>query len=226
MIEQLETRYGTMFIPDTDNGQYWWLKTTGAYAEDELIELCCDILGEGPKGTVIDAGANFGCWSLPLARYADKVLAFEPQRCVRDLLKRTVASNPGLNIEIFEYALGAEKGFTTAPDISLDNSTNFGGVALGYPHSEHPEAMMYQVPVRALDDIVPDVPITFIKADVEGGELGLLKGAVKLITKWKPFMLVEAEHPNTDTQELGRFIESLGYNVEVAIDNNFLAMPV
>jgi len=227
MIEQLETRYGTMFVPDTDNGQYWWLKTTGASPEDEMIEMICDLLDERPRGIALDCGANFGCWSLPLARHTAGVLAFEPQRCVHDLLVRTIEANPELNVEAFQLALGPDHGKIKVPDINLDDTTNFGGVSLGIPHSEHPDAPMYDVSVVPLDTFISrGERVSFIKADVEGAELGLLRGAERTIRRWKPILIVEADHPLTDTQALGAFIESLGYNVEIAQDNNFIGMPL
>ncbi len=229
MIECVPTRYGPIYIPDTDNGQYWWLKTAACSPEDEYIDLVCALLDERPPGLAIDAGANFGCWSLPLTQHALQVWAFEPQRCVLDVLKKTIAANVGngaRNIELFPFALGAAAGWTDVPDIQLDDSTNFGGVAMGKPHPEHPDAPMYRVPVVALDSMtLPNMPVAFIKADVEGGEMGLLEGAKRVIERHKPVLFIEADHPDTDTQALGRCIEALGYNVEVQ-GNNFLGMPV
>lgn len=236
MIEKLETLYGTMFVPDTDNGQYWWLKSTGAYAEDEMIETVCELLDERPRGVVVDCGANFGCWSLPLARHARKVISFEPQRAIYEILRRTLAANPGLPIEARQLALGPRDGTILVPAVDVDKTTNFGGIALGEPHHEQPDAPMYEVPVVTLDDQIEpaawaDVAaggwgVTFIKADVEGAELGLLQGATRIIKRYRPIMVVEADHPNTDTAAMGNFIQSLGYNVELFRDNNFIAMPV
>lgn len=227
MIEQLETRYGTMFVPDTDNGQYWWLKNTGASPEDQQIELICALLDDRPRGTVIDAGANFGCWSLPLARYANAVLAFEPQRCVFDLLQRSITANL-LRVVPMPYALGEVPGMISVPDLKLDETSNFGGVSLGIPHSEHPDAPTYEVKVMRLDSVLDpkEVHVSFIKVDCEGAEIGILKGAVQTIRRCKPIIVAEADHPLTDTQALGEFIESLGYNVEIFHHNNFIGMPL
>lgn len=229
MIEQLETRYGTMFVPDTDNGQYWWLKTISASPEHEMISFVCEMLEQMSPGIAVDVGANFGCWSLPLAAHT-KVIAIEPQRCVLSALKQTLSANPDLPITLIECALGSEPGTARLPDISLDNSTNFGGVSIDIPHSEHPSAPMYDVPMTTLDKIMErwsdETPVSFIKFDIEGSELNALKGAERTIRRWKPVMIVEADHPLTDTNALGALIESFGYNVEIFQDNNFIAMPV
>lgn len=229
MIERIETRYGTMFIPDTDSGQYYWLKNTGASPEDDTIQLICGLLDERGKGIAVDCGANFGCWTLPLARHAKRVVAFEPQRCVFELLKRTIEASP-LEVKIFamQRALGAARGTIKVPDVNLDDTTNFGGISLGIPHPEHPNAPMYDVDVLRLDDLFGNLnePIRFIKADVEGAEFGLLQGARGIIERWKPIIVAEADHPLTDTQALGNLIESFGYNVDIVEHNNFIGMPL
>ncbi len=227
MIEELRTRYGTMFVPDTDAGQYYWLKNTGTSPEDEHIEEVCAMLDERPRGVAIDCGANFGCWTLALARHSTGVLAFEPQGCVFRLLVQTANANPELKTCPVRIALGPHRGMVQFPDVDLDKTTNFGGVSQNIPHSEQPDAPMVDVVMAPLDAIVgPGDHVSFIKADVEGAELGLFQGAVKTIERCRPIIFAEADHPLTDTKALGKFIESLGYNVELVKDNNFLGMPL
>lgn len=227
MIEKLETRYGRMFIPSTDTGQYYWLKNTGASPEDDQIEMICEMLDERPKGIALDCGANFGCWALALARHSLLVHAYEPQPAIAKLLRGNAEAN-GLSarIKVHEYALGRERGQTTIPLLDLDRDANFGGVSIGIPHSEAPSAPSVSVDVFRLDDLIIRGEVSFIKADVEGSELALLQGAQNIIRKDRPIIVAEADHPLTDTQALGSFIESLGYNVEIFRDNNFIGVPV
>ena len=227
MIEELQTRYGTMFVPDTDAGQYYWLKNTGASPEDEHIEEVCAMLDGRPRGVAVDCGANFGCWTLPLARHTAGVIAVEPQGFVFGLLVRTMRANPELKIWPWRVALGPEAGVARFPDVDPDKATNFGGVSQNIAHSEQPDAPMVDVAVATVDSIVPAADhVSFIKADVEGAELGLFRGAVKTIERCRPIIFAEADHPLTDTKALGKFIESLGYNIELVKDNNFLGMPL
>jgi len=78
-----------------------------------------------------------------------------------------------------------------------------------------------QVPVRKLDNVIPkDVPIHFIKIDVEGGEYAVLKGASELLKKWKPVMIYEqglggSDINGTGPEEFYDFLCSFGYHISL-----------
>lgn len=232
MIEQIDTRYGQMWVPDTDNGQYWWLKTTGASPEDEMIELARDIIAQGPGGSFIDCGANFGCWTMGLHQAATAVLAIEPQPVVHHILERTIAANQPNKIKALNIAVGEHDGWAEFPHVNLDEVTNFGGISQDRPHPEQPSAPMLQVPMFKLDYVLlwegmaEFTNPALIKIDCEGAEQRIIRGAEAIIRARKPVLIVEADHPLTDTNALGNQIQALGYNVEILQDNNFIAMPV
>jgi hypothetical protein len=68
------------------------------------------------------------------------------------------------------------------------------------------------VPVRRLDDFVLD-KTTFIKIDVEGHEMEVLKGASKIICRDKPVFLIEIEerHCPGNTTLVPNWLNELGY---------------
>jgi hypothetical protein len=70
------------------------------------------------------------------------------------------------------------------------------------------------VPLVRLDDVVDGEP-TFIKMDIEGSELGALKGASNLIQRCKPKLAVSAYHRASDLIDLSEYVLSLrpDYNV-------------
>ncbi len=224
MIERIETRHGAIYIPDTDSGQYWWLKNIGASPEDEYIEEVCELLKERPRGTIIDAGANFGCWTLALAEHANAMFAIEPQAAIIALLRRTKEANRLTKVRLVRAALGAADGKASIPDVSLEGTTNFGGISINIPHPEHPKAKMVDVPMMTIDRLAREHDVTFIKADVEGSEKAALTGAKQTIARCRPILFVESDHPHTDTAELAWFIESMGYALEQR-GNNWLGMP-
>ncbi len=225
MIQQLDTRYGTMFVPDNDRGQYWWLANTGASPEDEYIETICGLLDERPKGTAVDVGANFGCWALPLSRHAHSVLAVEPQRCCFDLLSKSLAVTAIRNVRLMNAAAGAAPGRIMIPDLDLDQATNFGGITLAIPHHEQPDAPMRDVPMVRLDDALHGEPVSFIKIDVEGYEAKVIEGGRETILRCKPILFVEMDHALTDAEALRSNIEQMGYATE-RWGGNFLGVPL
>lgn len=228
MIAEVETRHGKMFLPDTDNAQYGWLKLTGASAEDEHIDAVCALLDERPRGVAVDVGANFGCWTLPLALHAEAVLSLEPQRPVCELLARSVAANRLGNVDVRRLAAGASPGKTIVPVLDLDAPSNFGGVTLGMAHHEQPSAPTEEVEVAALDDLLLDGSgrkTSFVKIDAEGAELGIIAGARRIVWRDKPILFVEVVHRFSDAAALKNIIESLGYATE-ACGPNLLGVPL
>jgi FkbM family methyltransferase len=226
MIQELTTRYGTMFVPNTDIGQHWWLDLSACSPEDEYIQVVCDLLDEQPRGIAVDAGANIGCWTLALAKHASGVVSFEPQRCIYEVLVRNIRANNLTNVHPRRVAVGEHTGFALVPDLDVDKATNFGGVSLGIAHHEHPGAPLKKVAMVSLDEILfRNDKISFIKIDIEGGELDALKGARGTIAKHKPLMFIEVVHSLTDTAALAKMIESYGYALDY-LGLNALCIPI
>lgn len=225
MIVGLDTCYGKMFVPDTDAGQYWWLANTGASPEDMFIEELLALLDERPKGTAVDVGANFGCWTLPLARHAHKVFAIEPQRGCRALLSRSIATSGLTNVTVVEHAASDVPGTAQIPDLSMDHGSNFGGVSLNLAFADEPDARMVEVRTIRLNDLLAGEPVSFIKIDVEGHEAKVIAGARKVIARCRPILFVEMDHIMTDAQALRQSIESMGYVIDKR-GGNFLGLPL
>lgn len=55
-----------------------------------------------------------------------------------------------------------------------------------------------KVNVDALDKLLDDVPVTFIKMDIEGAELAALKGGYNLIKKFQPNLAISIYHKTED----------------------------
>ena len=220
MIQELQTRYGTMFVPDTDSGQYWWLANIAASPEDEFIEKVCELLDERPKGIAIDVGANFGCWTLPLSKHATHVHAYEPQECCRDLIVRSVYANGFTNITVWNAAVGSKNGTVLVPRLDIEAADNFGGVSLlGACDEGNP------VPIIPLDSMSYPRTVTFIKIDVEGGELDVLRGARDLIATDRPILMLEMDHPLTDLVALQQWLTDANYAFD-QYGPNYLCMPL
>ena len=63
--------------------------------------------------------------------------------------------------------------------------------------------------ICTLDDYLLERPVTFIKADVEGMEMPLLKGAVGTIRRNKPKMALCVYHYPSDLFEIPEFVRTI-----------------
>ena len=73
---------------------------------------------------------------------------------------------------------------------------------------------VFNVECQKLDNFNFSNKISFIKIDVEGHEMEVIKGAEKTIKNNKPILLVEIEEQYTkkNINDTLRYINSLGYN--------------
>lgn len=157
--------------------------------------------------TVCDVGANIGYYSLLLSRLVGpngQVFAFEPNPFLREQLFRHIEVNR-TSIEVSPMALGAEEGtrrFTFDPTKGEGRVPNFGAWSLlgeGEPDGNT------EVRFTTLDAFVAERGIkrlNFIKADIEGGELDMLRGASTVLATHRPHILFEFTAYNE--AELGR----------------------
>lgn len=233
-VQQLETIYGTMFVPDNDQGQYWWLHNTGASPEDDFIEKVCDLLEDRPKGCAVDVGANFGCWTLALAKHAHTVVAIEPQACIHRLLSQSINASHHRNIELIRMAAGDRSGLTQIAALDIDGAMNFGGIELdkkyfndGWNTLGHAneEAPMEAVAMERLDITLMGYMVSFIKIDVEGYEMKVLEGAKHTIERCKPILFVEMDHPKGHKEMLRQQLIDYGYALD-EMGGNFLGLPL
>ena len=134
----------------------------------------------------IDVGANKGDVLREIVRCAPdgRHLAFEP---IPDLAAELRRRFPAVTVH--EVALADERGtsefvhVTSAPAMSGLRERSYGRPV---------DLERIQVAVERLDDLVPDdLAPDLIKIDVEGAELGVLRGAMTTITEHRPIVVFE-----------------------------------
>jgi len=179
------------------------LSVYGEYSEAEVAFLSRLL---APGDTVVEAGANIGSITVPLARVVGaggRLIAFEPQRVAFTLLCANCALNELGQIEPRRAAVGATPGEIVVPVLPQDRALNFGGVALSGSGSGD------RVPVVRIDDLGLDA-CRLIMADVEGMEASVIKGARDTIGMHRPILYVE-NNQQERSPALIALVQSLGY---------------
>jgi FkbM family methyltransferase len=163
-----------------------------------------------PSRAAVDAGANRGIWAEMLARLCPKVYAFEPNPKLFPVLEAAARRN----VECFAYGLSDADG---QADLMIPGEgvrySNQGATlnpskVLGVKHG------VTQIETRRLDSLAL-APVGFIKIDVEGHELAVIRGATALIARDMPTLVVEIEerHTKKPLAEALSEITSLGYRM-------------
>jgi FkbM family methyltransferase len=157
---------------------------------------------------VVEVGANIGGHTVELSRLAGadgEVHAFEPQRIVFQTLCANLALNQCVNVYARQMALGAQSGTILVPALDPAVRENFGGLSLRHVSNGEP------VPLCTLDSF--DLPACHaLKADVEGMEVEVVKGATATIGTYRPVMYLENDRAER-SQELLSLLLSMDYAV-------------
>lgn len=161
-----------------------------------------------PSKTALDIGANLGLYSYFLRKYAREVHCWEPNPELQKILQSAF----GDSLKLHPYGLSSEEGTATLSFPILDGVQYHGWGSLEKEFPEHSQVISHQVPLKTLDTVeLP--PVGFIKIDVEGHELSVLKGAMQILSNDHPKLLIEIEeqHAGSQVQETFKLLESLGY---------------
>jgi FkbM family methyltransferase len=182
-----------------------WMRATGSL-EPEIAEIA-RLLPRG--GTAVDIGANHGIYSYFLVRQFDRVVAFEPQpACVQ-----TLEGWAGDRVEVRTIALSDHAG-GMALSIPVVHGVAMTGYARLGGDADSDDSVRLEVPVERLDDQGLD-DVRFVKIDVEGHELEVLRGGEQLLRRDKPMLLVEIEQRHLGAErtvaDVVSYLGGLGY---------------
>jgi FkbM family methyltransferase len=160
---------------------------------------------------VFDVGAHAGQFTKLFARMAPEgfVYAFEPGTYARAILRAAVRLNFIRNVAILPLALG-ERGGVAILRVPVKRSGSYG-FGLAYVGDDWSAgAELEAVGIATLDEVAAALRLErldFIKADIEGYELRLIKGARATLTRFKPALLLE--HDETRLARAGDRLEDL-----------------
>ena len=151
--------------------------------------------------TCLDIGANIGNHSIYFSKYFKNVISYEPQDLVYKILK--INTSKINNIQVFNFALSDEKS-----DIILNFDIKNRGGASFVNKTNKPNGEVCKT--KIFDEISPKLDYGFIKIDVEGFEIKVLKGMEKSILKNQPIIAFEGMGSMTD--KIIDYLKDLGYD--------------
>jgi FkbM family methyltransferase len=163
----------------------------------------------------IDVGANIGIVSLWLSRHAKKVYSFEPMIQNVEFLQKNIKLNNFQNIEVIASAVGDFEGY-----IDFYQRESFGHHGTTTRHVSK-TVQSIKVPIIKLDEFCKRKLIervSFLKIDVEGGELFVLEGFETYLKAKKVDIIVFEHAPVLFEDERQRtavfdFLTSLDYSI-------------
>jgi FkbM family methyltransferase len=137
---------------------------------------------------VIDVGANRGAFLDAMRRLAPdgQAIACEPIPDLAAALRSRHAGSPA--VDVHECAVAEEPG--TATFYWLPTAAAQSGLRRTADSAAEPREI--EVRLATLDELVPkDFDARVLKIDVEGAELGVLRGGRETIHRCKPLILLE-----------------------------------
>lgn len=203
----------------------WWLAShdscghvilSGSYESSEW-QFAARVLRRGM--TALDIGAHHGYYTLLFSNRTGAeggVIAFEPSPRERRKLMRHLRINGCKNVKVEPVALGSTEG---EEELFVVESWETGCNSLRPPDVPQPVRRV-RVSVTRLDAYVEreKIPhVDFIKLDVEGGELEVLKGAAGVLrSRPRPIILCEVYDLRTRpwgyaAEEIVEYLSAFGY---------------
>jgi FkbM family methyltransferase len=167
------------------------LGTTIEEAEQGLLSALTD-----PSAMAVDVGADEGRFIVHMLGQVSEVLAFEPRPHQASLLK-AMAQTLALPVKIESVALSDRTGTATLRILVKEQGRSTIDPSNALDDPDGSARAEVQVAMKRLDDYGL-CRVGFLKIDVEGHELAVLKGAAQTVERTRCNVLVEAEdrhHP-------------------------------
>lgn len=159
----------------------------------------------------IDVGASIGNYTVHLLTHSSKCYAFEPRPEAAAYLAQKLTAGPDSRLRVEAVVLSDRSGETElrvpvndAGRSSIEKENLVEGLGA---------VTVLTVPMRRLDDYDTMESIGCIKIDVEGHEEAVLRGAMRILVRDHPSLIVEIEerHKRRSVKTVTELLEELGY---------------
>jgi len=189
------------------------------YSYDNDFSKLCDVNAYFPSdlrsridySVFIDAGAYTGDTLSDWIHFFDphnkdcQYFAFEPNpiSCVAiDDYVRTLPEAARRNIVVANAALGIKDGFVEIG---------------GWDGGSYTKDSTSGTPCKRIDDYFSTLFPTIIKADIEGAEMDLLRGAEQTIRRCRPTLAISLYHRYSDIWEIPSWINGLSLDYDIYV---------
>lgn len=207
MLTALLTRFAWQLPLDPRSRLLWWL----GRREGELAYEVVDALVK-PGDIVLDVGANWGRYSARFARLvgpSGRVHSFEPDPANCETI--AAIGRKTRNVQVHCGGLSDAEG-----EAVLYVPVEGGRRMTALASIEPPDGPCEEQRMRlwALDDVLDQtVDPDFVKIDVEGHEMAVLRGARRTLERSRPGLLVEIEQRHgADVPATVDFLRELGFD--------------
>ncbi len=181
----------------------WSVINEGPYEDSDFL------LGSG--GVILDCGANLGIFSAYAAAKGNKVYAFEP--IPKSLEYLNEVKNLYDSLEIVPLALSDKAG-----KVTMSCNDNLGQNRIVSKKSDRTTDVFS----TTVDDFVIEnnlKSVDFIKADIEGAERYMLRGAANTLKKFAPKLSICEYHLDDDPEVLETLIKQM--NPDYIIEHKY-----
>lgn len=199
------------------------------------------VLTIAPNEVFVDVGAHIGSYAIPIAKKAQKVIAFEPNKYTFEILRKNISLNHLTNIEAYNMAVSKKRG---AVSFMRENHSTYSKIIDGDHMRQKTKGKFEIVTVTEntksdnnnnnnidlvnttdLDSILlKQDRVDWIKVDVEGHELDVLEGAMQTMRIHKPKIIIEIWPRNME--KIKTMVLSSGYSIKHIYREYFLLEPV
>jgi len=187
---------------------------------DQAAEFDCFINEITPGAVLLDIGAHFGLFSLAALHYGGvnaTAIAVDPSPMAAGFIKRQARLN-GVSdrLQVVQAAVSDRMGWQPMISVGI-----LSGGYFVHPSTEHPASELTQTRTTTLDQLVEEFSLvpTHVKIDVEGYELAVISGGVKLLScDNAPHLFIELHNEivrqnGGSPTEMLRLLRTLSYEI-------------
>lgn len=227
-FDYYETPTGNYYLPKNLRGD----SVANAIKDGKLFDKHIIDLSKAyvkPGSIILDIGANFGQMAVEFSRtYPSNIIyAFEAQEMVYHILEKNIKVNNAANVKTFYNAVYDKNDIELifpVPDLLRFPSYGSYGIDLKAKTGK----VVKSITIDSLDF---NLPVSFMKVDIQGSDLAAMRGAVNTIKKYQMPIIFEYEEEfqsefNTSFQDYVDFVNSIGYKFVKTLENiNYLIIP-